>query len=344
MIDNNGLSNIYVTNDACAAFAVRSVHVSNLITTLAGLEPDAKWKNWETNLSSGVVSFRIYPFNMKIRCPSGSLSNITFMGKDSGVQGYYISPIGNTFLIDMGSTIVTTSNGFLDFEPFTKYKIYLPFIGWYNLDAALIVDKTINVQYLVDINTGGCTAYIVDSNSEVLYRFQGVVGTNIRFSSTSKVNVDKYFIQNGAQYLNNVLDAGFDIAMGGYKYGKAQSNSQSIGGIEQFASGAVNLFKGTNTFIANVFSAPQVNGSIGGNAGDLTSFAEGYNCFIAIDRCVPIESSGYNHLAGRPLMTVKKIGSMSGYTEVTSMHTDGISATAPELDMIVSTMQEGVIL
>ena len=43
-------------------------------------------------------------------------------------------------------------------------------------------------------------------------------------------------------------------------------------------------------------------------------------------------------------MKVKKIGDMIGYTEVSSMHTDGIDATAPELDIIVSAMQEGIIL
>lgn len=344
MIDNNGLKNIKVTNDACDTFAVTSANAKNLVTILAGLEPDAKWKNWETNLSSGVVSFRIYPLNMKIRCPVGAVSNITFMGKDSGISGYHIGSSGNTFIVEMGATTVPTANGFLDYEPFTKYRIYLPFVGWYNLDAALITNKLISVKYLIDINTGGCTAYIVDSSSEVLYRFQGVIGTDVPYSSTSKVNVSKYFIQNGTQYLNNALDAGFDMAMGGYKYSKSQSQSQTIGGIEQFAGGAVNLLKGTNSFIANTFASPQVIGSLGGNAGDLTSFAEGYNCFIVIDRCVPIESVGYNHLAGRPLMKVKKIGDMTGYTEVSSMHTDGIDATAPELDMIVSTMQEGVIL
>ena len=184
MIDNNGLKNIKVTNDACDTFAVTSANAKNLVTVLAGLEPDAKWKNWETNLSSGVVSFRIYPLNMKIRCPVGAVSNITFMGKDSGISGYHIGPSGNTFIVEMGATSVPTANGFLDYEPFTKYRIYLPFVGWYNLDAALITNKLISVKYLIDINTGGCTAYIVDSSSEVLYRFQGVIGTDVPYSST----------------------------------------------------------------------------------------------------------------------------------------------------------------
>ena len=52
----------------------------------------------------------------------------------------------------------------------------------------------------------------------------------------------------------------------------------------------------------------------------------------------------YKHTVGLPNSTCTKISTLTGYTTVSSMHTDGISALSSELDMIVSAMQEGVIL
>jgi len=52
----------------------------------------------------------------------------------------------------------------------------------------------------------------------------------------------------------------------------------------------------------------------------------------------------YKHTVGLPNSTCVKISTLSGFTTISAMHTDGISALSSELDMIVSTMQEGVIL
>ena len=52
----------------------------------------------------------------------------------------------------------------------------------------------------------------------------------------------------------------------------------------------------------------------------------------------------YKHTVGLPNSTCTKISALTGYTTVSAMHTDGITALSSELDMIVSAMQEGVIL
>ena len=52
----------------------------------------------------------------------------------------------------------------------------------------------------------------------------------------------------------------------------------------------------------------------------------------------------YKHTVGLPNSTCTKISTLTAYTTVSAMHTDGITALSSELDMLVSAMQEGVIL
>lgn len=79
------------------------------------------------------------------------------------------------------------ANGFLDFAPYVKVQIYLPFIGMRSLSIDDVAGKKINLKYQIDLFTGACTAYLrsESTNSDgnkvnsVLYQFTGNVLANI---------------------------------------------------------------------------------------------------------------------------------------------------------------------
>lgn len=60
----------------------------------------------------------------------------------------------------------------LDYAPNTKVSIVLPFIGDMPLDADVVMGRTLNVSYFVDLLSGACIAFI-RVNGDVLYQFQG---------------------------------------------------------------------------------------------------------------------------------------------------------------------------
>lgn len=60
----------------------------------------------------------------------------------------------------------------LDYAPNTKVSIVLPFIGDMTLDPDVVMGRTLNVSYFIDLLSGACVAFI-RVNGDVLYQFQG---------------------------------------------------------------------------------------------------------------------------------------------------------------------------
>ena len=299
---------------------------------------------WFTDFASAVVSFRVYPFDMVKRgFASESASAITILGKETEISGHHMLTY-TSYIIDMGELSVSNFDSYLYYSPFSHYRLYLPFVGWYDVDGTLIQNHTLSVKYLLDINTGNCVAYVLDENETVLYRFEGVCGINIPFSGSNRANISKMNAVNTVSYTGDALLGIYDVVAGLTKSSFGGTVTDRKQGASQVESGGKSFFKSTMNYITNTMSLPQLTAIRSGTSGDLSSFGEGFNCILVSDLCYPVTSIGYSHVQGRPLMKVKKLYELSGYTEVGTMHTDGIAATSAELDLIVSTMQEGVIL
>lgn len=82
---------------------------------------------------------------------------------DFGEQAPYVKE--HTIIIDCGSVEITEQyHSLLDYSPFSRLTIYLPFIGFQELDDKLVVGHTLKVQYVVDVLSGRCLAQLfVDS-------------------------------------------------------------------------------------------------------------------------------------------------------------------------------------
>ena len=82
---------------------------------------------------------------------------------DFGEQAPYVKE--HTIVVDCGSVEITEQyQSLLDYSPFSRLTIYLPFIGFQDLDDKLVVGHTLKVQYVVDVLSGRCLAQLyVDS-------------------------------------------------------------------------------------------------------------------------------------------------------------------------------------
>ena len=95
---------------------------------------------------------------------------------DFGEQAPYVKE--HTIIIDCGSVEIPEQNqSLLDYSPFSRLIIYLPFIGFQELDDKMVVGHTLKVQYVVDVLSGRCLAQLFVDSTDLKSCFAEYGGT-----------------------------------------------------------------------------------------------------------------------------------------------------------------------
>lgn len=216
--------------------------------------------------------------------------------------------------VDCGSlTIGEYWGAYLDYDPYTKFDLYLPYIGTHAISADDIVGKTLRVVYHVDILSGACIAYVKCGQS-VLYQFAGQCSTSIPITGNSWTSVI-----NGA--LSVAASIGSMVATGGASAPLAAS---------AIANTAVNQLK----------PSIEKSGSLGGPSGIIGIQTP----YIIITRPRQALPSRQNEYIGYPALYSAVLSDLSGYTEIEKIHLEGIPATEKEITEIDTLLKGGVIL
>lgn len=84
----------------------------------------------------------------------------------------------HTIVVDCGSVEIPEQNqSLLDYSPFSRLTIYLPFIGFQELDDKVVVGHTLKVQYVVDVLSGRCLAQLFVDSTDLKSCFAEYGGT-----------------------------------------------------------------------------------------------------------------------------------------------------------------------
>lgn len=224
------------------------------------------------------------------------------------------------FTVDCGALSFDTVCGdtFLDYAPYSKFSIYLPYIGFKDVDPNDFVGHTIGVVYHGDCVTGGVTAYITKDGT-VMYQYSGCCALNVPLSSDN---------------WGETISAAINVATGIVA-------AAATGGAAGLAQGAL---KGAASVAANPsLLSPQVNhsGAVSGGAGCM-----GVQFPFVIREAVNFHSTaGFNKSTGYPAYYYKKLGDVTGFTTVIDAHLSNIPmATQDEIQEIESLLESGVIL
>lgn len=95
---------------------------------------------------------------------------------DFGEQAPYVKE--HTIVVDCGSVEIPEQNqSLLDYSPFSRLTIYLPFIGFQELDDKVVVGHTLKVQYVVDVLSGRCLAQLYVDSTDLQSCFAEYGGT-----------------------------------------------------------------------------------------------------------------------------------------------------------------------
>ena len=250
---------------------------------------------------------------------SGS-KNVMFGIIDSGVA---MTTIGNQYVqLNCGSVDIEKWIGsFMDYSPYTKVSIYLPYIGIHELSADDIMDGSINVVYNIDVLSGACGCFIKHSTRGVLYSYNGSCITNIPLTS-----------QNFSAAIQNAVSAVCSGAgiIAGIATGAAPVTAMSAAGL---------LNSAANTAL-NSKPSVQRSGSLGGSAGILSV----QKPYVIIERPnISVPASVQNYV-GQTANITMSLGSCHGFTMCEYVHINSINATSEEIKEIEALLKEGVML
>lgn len=203
-------------------------------------------------------------------------------------------------------------SSYLDYDPYTKAEIYLPYCGTHQLSVDDIMNKTVEVRYHVDILSGSCCAYVKCGDS-VLYQFIGQCASSIPVASGD-------FSEIVSSAINAALAVGSVIATGG---------ASAPFALPSYTANAVNILK----------EKIQKSGSISGTGGML-AIQKPYLILTRPRQAVP---ANQNHYTGYPSFITENLSELAGYTEIEEIHLENVPATDSELNEIVTLLEGGVI-
>lgn len=214
--------------------------------------------------------------------------------------------------VDCGTlTLPEYWKSYLDYDPFTKIELYLPYIGTHPVSADDIMGKSISIKYQVDILSGACVARVKCGNN-VLYSFIGQCAVSIPITQMSFANA-----LSSAVSIAGAI--GTMVATGG-------ATAPLVGGI---ASSTYNAIK----------PSIQKSGTLSGTGG----FMGHQKPYFIITRPRQAKPANQNTYLGYPSFITATLSDLTGYTEVYKIHLEGMSCTNAEARELESILKEGVI-
>lgn len=244
----------------------------------------------------------------------GGQSNIKVGYLDSGVSSNFVSD--QYTKIDCGTVNLHEYFGnVFDYSPYTNIQLYLPCIGFVNLNVGEVMRSKLNIVYTVDVLTGACLAevnVIRDGGGGVLYSYSGNCASQYPLSSGS--------------YMGIVSSA---IGVAGSVIGTVASG----GSLAPLALGSLGA-------VMNAHTNVQHSGSLSGNSGVMG----GKIPYLIITRPQTNMPNNYEHYQGIPSNFYTSLSSCKGFTKVKNVDVRNINAESNELDKIKSLLMDGVII
>ena len=269
----------------------------------------ATWQKLVSNPMDCIISLHCLPFE-----PDGSA--VGEIGIGSFMTGLQAPKISSEYkYIDCGSLNLKHFWGSaLDYSPYTRCELYLPFIGIKDIATEDVQGQTVHIKYGIDVLTGDCIAHVKCGQS-VMYKFKG----NMRMVIPLSSKTTDMWVKTGA-------------AVAGI------AGTVATGGSGAVVAGAVAGGAGT---VASSKIRTERSGDISGAVGSLDDFRP----YFIIHRPAQSLARHYNKYKGYPSNITSMLGSLSGYTEVEHIHLTGIEgATDTELNEIEQLLKNGVII
>lgn len=272
------------------------------------------WKH-KSDIMNSIISFHSVPIS------ESKLNTSTTTFKIGGISPSDIAGATDITIrkatkqyydVDLGSIeIPEIVGGFMDYQPYIKLSVYLPFIGIVNLNVNDFMNDMIKLKYTIDILTGDAMAKISNSKT-IIATFNGNVAIKYPLVAVDHSNIY-------AQALRTV-ETVFQTGMtGGASIGNTVQNLTSLS-----------------------VSKPnyKYSGNVAGNMGILGNMQP----YIIIRKPVLSYPKKYASYYGYMSNITAVLGTLKGYTKVKEIHLDGLQCLESERLELEELLKNGVIL
>ena len=304
--------------------AIYSGFVNLFTPTLSQLQALASYM-WSTDFFDNIIKLWANPMDVilglsivPVEIPSDGVREVKCGNVSTGVSMNHAS--SQYVVVDCGSINITEYWGaYLDYSPYTKIQIYLPYCGTHSLDIDDVMGRNIHVIYHVDVLSGSCVAYIKCTGknlSSVLYEFSGNVSSQLPVTGENFTRLIQTAISSVSTLASTVATGGLTAPI-------------AIGAVSSLASTVGN-------------SKPEIerSGSVSGSVG-LMGIQKPYFILTRPRQCIP---SNYHKYSGFPSMLTRELSKVKGFTIVDKIFLKNISASESEIEEIKNILKEGVIL
>lgn len=303
--------------DECVSYLNSGVVVSTSSGFLTWIKLLARvvqyaFLDWINNRNDYIISWKMTYYTPTVNLDLDPTINV---GATSGIQiaNHHITQQYDT--IDCGNISVDATS-FTDYEPYTYYEIYLPFVGTVSLRADTIAGRTLNVKYVVDNVSGESTCIIstIDSDVEqIIHTYECNLSIDIPYKSFD--------------YLGNI-----------------RRNASAL--VSAVASGAVALATKSIPQSSSSEAGYEPPQCIRSNVGSsLLSSMLPRKPYLIIRRVPMYNVNDSNRVYGRPTLEYATLDTYSGFmVKVRQVRLDGLTCTDEEKSIIQSILESGVII
>ena len=282
-----------------------------------------------------IVGLSAFPFDVTDIVNGISTQNIWF--------GSYNHTLSNSVLkvtsleadyIDAGTTTIYEIPGlpmWRQFEPYTSFHVYLPYVGWEKLNIENYLNKAVNVRYYVDIFTRSAVCVLVANG--VMQDYFPCTGIGVELPVTGQ-NLSRY----ANDTLNGLLSCGKGIvagALGGSVIPGLGTITGAVGGgiLGATTAGAAGVFN-----MAQKGKPKDQNLTKGSFSAACGGFMPQYVSF-RWDVHDIIEPTNLNAIYGQPSSYSGRLSGINGFVkaETIKMNTSGMSdSEVAEVENLIS--------
>ena len=299
--------------------------------------------NFFGSVKDAIISANIFPFSLA----TGATRRIYIGGQDTGAVG---TPVKSQFInMSFGSVKIPKYwDNFLDWSR-TSVQIFIPFVGWQNLETTDVMGRTVSLRYNVDVVTGQFAAILHVTDGAKLdadmYQWTGTMAMSIPITSNSVFD---------PSIISSLFALGGSLVGGGAPMLAAQTvSSVAVKNFEgeQLSEGSSRTMSfrmpsAPNPLVSlgSALSQPSGSRSGGGGATGAAGILAPLVPAIRIDRPIQALPDNYGDLIGYPSNIYKKIGDLTGYTEIQSWSPEFSGFSDAEIAELDSLLRGGVYL
>lgn len=253
-----------------------------------------------------ILSCKIFPTTFSGVAAALKVGNVTMLSGES-VQKISASGLSKD---TEAIAFPQLYNSFLDFEPFTQARIFIPFVGFQPLPVANFIGAQLSLRYVFDVVTGAVSVYLL-RNGYIFDKYSGICAVDVPLTASNRAQVE---------------------------VGQIQS---AITGVAQLATGNIGGALSAGLAIATTPNHFNTRG----NAGGYTSQYDPRQPYLIIDRPkAQSEISSYGKTVGFPCNLTKTLSSLTGFTSVHDIHLDDVPCLDSERQRLKAIMQKGFII